>query len=88
MFGLHIKILLLLRKYLVKSATETANTMLGRYKTGKASILDLLDAQSNLASAKYELISSQHNWFITRANLLKSIGDMSVETLSKIMNND
>lgn len=69
---------------LVRSATETEKTMLGRYKNGKSSILDLLDAQSNLASARYELISAQHNWFISRANLLRAIGEMSLEELEKI----
>lgn len=67
---------------LLKSATETEKTMLGKYKNGKSSILDLLNAQSDLASARYEFISAQHNWFITRANLVKAIGEMSIEELS------
>ena len=64
---------------LVESATENANTMLGKYKNGKTSMLNLLDAQANLYSAKYELISSQYNWFISRANLLKALGKMTPE---------
>ncbi|HSQ97946.1 MAG TPA: TolC family protein [Rickettsiales bacterium] len=67
---------------LLKSARETEKTMFGKYKNGKSSILDLLDAQSDLASARYEFISAQHNWFITRANLVKVLGEMSVEELS------
>lgn len=69
---------------LLKSATETEKTMLGRYKNGKSSILDLLNAQSDLATAKYEFISAQHNWFISRANLLKTLGKISVEELSSL----
>ncbi len=69
---------------LLKSATETEKTMLGRYKNGKSSILDLLDAQSNLATARYELISSQHNWFVSRANLIRALGQISVEEMEKL----
>lgn len=69
---------------LLKSATETEKTMLGKYKNGKSSILDLLNAQSDLASARYEFISAQHNWFITRANLVKAIGNMSMEELTSL----
>lgn len=69
---------------LLKSATETEKTMLGRYKNGKSSILDLLNAQSDLATARYELISSQHNWFISRANLVRALGQMSIEELENL----
>ena len=71
---------------LLKSATETEKTMLGRYKNGKSSILDLLNAQSDLASARYEHISAQHNWFTTRANLVRAIGQMSLEEIENITN--
>lgn len=69
---------------LLKSAKETEKTMLGRYKNGKASMLDLLNAQSDLAGARYEYISSQHNWFITRANLIRALGQMSTEELQSL----
>lgn len=69
---------------LLKSATESENTMLGRYKNGKSSILDLLNAQSELATARYESISSQHNWFITRANLVRALGKISVEEIEAL----
>ena len=51
-----------------------------------ASILDLLNAQSDLASARYEHISAQHNWFTTRANLVRAIGQMSLEEIENITN--
>lgn len=69
---------------LLKSATQTEKTMFGKYKNGKSSILDLLNAQSELASARYEFINAQHNWFITRANLVKSLGEMSMEELASL----
>ena len=71
---------------LLKSATEAEKTILGRYKNGKSSILDLLDAQSNLAVARYEVISSQHNWFISRANLIRSLGQISQNELENLIN--
>jgi len=73
-------------KTLLKSATETEKTMLGRYKNGKSSMLDLLNAQSDLATARYELINSQHNWFTSRANLVRALGQMNLEELEKLNN--
>jgi len=61
-------------KKLLKSAKETEKVTLGMYKNGKASMIDLLDAQSKLADAKTEFIESQHNWFVTRADLIRAIG--------------
>ena len=69
---------------LLKNAIETEKTMLGRYKNGKASILDLLNTQTDLATARYEFINSQHNWFINKANLIRAIGSMSVEELKTL----
>jgi outer membrane protein len=69
---------------LLKTAKETEKTMLGKYKTGNSSILDLLNTQSDLASARYEFISAQHNWFITRANLIKALGEMNMDELSSL----
>jgi len=67
---------------LLESATQTEKTMLGRYKNGKSSILDLLNAQSDLATARYEFINAQHNWFIKKANLIRSIGYMDISHLN------
>ncbi|MDR0423172.1 MAG: TolC family protein [Rickettsiales bacterium] len=62
---------------ILKSAVETEKNVFGRYKNGKSSILDLLTAQTNLANAKSSYIESQYNWFIQRASLMKSLGDIS-----------
>jgi len=69
---------------LLQSASETAKNILGKYKNGKSSILDLLSAQSDLASARYDFIESQHNWFINRSDLLRSVGKMNLDELKNL----
>lgn len=59
---------------LVKSAETTAKTTLGMYKNGKASILDVLEAKASAVNARQEFISSRHDVFTTRANLIRAVG--------------
>jgi len=59
---------------LVDSAEESYRVALGRYKAGVGNILDTLNAQSALASARQQKIQSDLNWNIARANLAQAIG--------------
>ncbi|MDR2527098.1 MAG: TolC family protein [Rickettsiales bacterium] len=69
----------------LNSAKEAEKNIFGRYKSGKSSMLDLLNAQSNLSSARYEYINSQYNWFIQRANLIRAIGTMEFEEAQNVI---
>ena len=71
-------------KDMLESAEETAKLSLGMYKNGKASILDVLTSQKDLAAAKYDFINSKYNWLIYRMNLLKVIGKMNLENIINI----
>lgn len=61
---------------LVSSAEESARVALGRYKAGVGNILDTLNAQSALASARQQQIQANLNWNIARAALAQSIGGL------------
>ena len=71
-------------KDLLETATENAKVSLGMYKNGKASILDVLDAQNQLQTAKVNFINSKYNWLIYRMKLLKTIGKMDLENIINI----
>ena len=61
---------------LVSSAEESSRVALGRYKAGVGNIIDTLNAQSALASARQQKIQADLNWNIARAALAQSIGSL------------
>lgn len=71
-------------KELLKTATENAKVMLGMYKNGKISILELLNAQAKLEEVKINFVESKYNWFIYRAKLLNAIGRLSLSNIINI----
>lgn len=66
---------------LVASAQASYDLSFGRYKAGVGTILDLLTAQSALASAKQQHIQSLYNWYITKASLAKAMGSLDFSTI-------
>ena len=61
---------------LVSSAEESSLVAIGRYKAGVGNILDSINAQSALASARQQQIQATLNWNIARATLAQSIGSL------------
>lgn len=61
---------------LVSSANESSRVALGRYKAGVGNIIDTLNAQSALASARQQQIQANLNWNIARATLAQSMGGL------------
>lgn len=61
---------------LVSSAEESSQVALGRYKAGVGNIIDTLNAQSALASARQQHVQASLNWNIARATLAQSIGGL------------
>lgn len=61
---------------LVISATQNADVALGRYKAGVGNIIDVITAQSSLASARSQHIQAAFNWDIARAALAYAIGQL------------
>jgi outer membrane protein TolC len=58
----------------VKSAEQTAQATLARYKAGFGSILDLITAQQDESNARVQRVQSYLDWFIALARLNFSIG--------------
>lgn len=61
---------------LVASAAASAEVALGRYKAGVGSILDVLSAQSALASARQQRIQATLDWNVYRATLAQAMGTL------------
>lgn len=62
---------------LLKSATESQDVALGRYKAGVGTIIDLLAAQASLESARAQRIQAYSNWFTALAQLAHDAGTLS-----------
>jgi outer membrane protein TolC len=58
----------------VKSAEQTAQATLARYKAGFGSILDLITAQQDESNARVQRIQSYLGWFTALARLNFSVG--------------
>src|SRR5690606_8804510 len=54
---------------LLASATESERVALGRYKAGAGNILELLNAEADLANARLQYIQARYNWHICKARL-------------------
>ncbi|HZX30782.1 MAG TPA: TolC family protein [Rhodocyclaceae bacterium] len=66
---------------LVASAEASERMALGRYKAGVGSILDVLNAQSALASARQQRIQATLDWNVYRATLAQSMGALDYSLL-------
>lgn len=66
---------------LVASAEQSERVALGRYKAGVGTVLDLLVAQSALASARLQRIQAQLDWNVYRATLAQSMGALDYALL-------
>ncbi|MBI1886840.1 MAG: TolC family protein [Nitrosomonadales bacterium] len=69
---------------LLNSAEQSERVALGRYKAGVGSILDVLNAQSALASARQQRIQSAFNWNISRATLAQAMGSLDENLLQDL----
>ena len=64
---------------LVASAEASAKVAAGRYEAGVGGILELLNAQSALASARQQNIQALYNWRIARAALAQAMGQLGFD---------
>jgi outer membrane protein len=62
---------------LTKTAELNLEVALGRFKAGVGTILDLLTAQTAAAAALQARISAEHNWEVSRAQLVLALGRLS-----------
>ncbi len=66
---------------LLAAAEQSERVALGRYRAGVGSILDLLSAQSALASARQQRVQSAYDWNVSRATLAQSVGALDAGIL-------
>ena len=68
---------------LVASAEQSERMTLGRYKAGVAnmSILDVLNAQSTLASARQQRVAALYSYKSSRLALVQAIGQLDLTRL-------
>ena len=62
---------------LLKTAQENEQVSIGRYKAGVGSIVDVLTAQSALASARELRINAELGWNVARAQLAYALGRLA-----------
>jgi outer membrane protein len=65
---------------LLKSATESYQVALGRYKAGVGNILDLLSAQSALESARAQRVQATADWYVSLAALARDTGTLTASS--------
>jgi len=73
---------------LLDSAEQSVRVALGRYKAGVGSILDVLNAQSALATARQQRIQSAFDWNVSRATLAQAMGTLDAGLLETLSNAD
>jgi outer membrane protein len=61
---------------LVASAREAYEAALARYRAGVGTLIDLLNAQSATASADFQRIQAQYNWYLAKAALVRALGTL------------
>ncbi|HEX5364766.1 MAG TPA: TolC family protein, partial [Gallionella sp.] len=69
---------------LLNSAEQSWRVALGRYQAGVGSMLDVLTAQSALASARGQRIQSTLNWNVSRATLAQAMGTLDESLLQTL----
>jgi len=68
---------------LLKSATESERVVAGMYKVGRSTMLDWLNAQSDLANAQNQNNSAKYDLFVKRAALAMAVGELTDEVRNK-----
>ena len=69
---------------LLDSALQSERMARGRYKAGAGILLDLLNAQTALASARQQRIQAELNWNISRATLAQAMGTLDADALQAL----
>lgn len=64
---------------LLASASQSEQVALGRYRAGAGSVLDLLTAQSALADARAQQVTSHFGWYAALAQLAHDVGVLGLD---------
>ena len=66
---------------LLQSALESENVARGRYKAGAGNLIDLLNAQSAAAAARFQSVQTRYNWHLAKAALASALGTLDLASL-------
>ena len=69
---------------LLETASKQYDVILGRYKAGVATILELVSAQSTLANARSSQVSSTNQWLNSLVNLSYAAGTLQPPSKQEI----
>ena len=69
---------------LLDNALQTEKVTLGRYQEGVGNIVELLNAESNLANARYQYVQAHFNWRIGKAQLAQALGRLDLDEVSAV----
>ncbi len=72
---------------LLNGAEQSERVAVGRYNAGAGTMLDLLNAQNILASARQQRIQAELNWNISRATLAQAMGSLDAGLLQTMPEN-
>ncbi len=71
-------------KKLFESATENEKVAIGSYGTGVGNIINVMKAQTALLDARKEYISAKYGFYISRAELLRSVGMLKATNIKNV----
>lgn len=69
---------------LLKSAQQSEEVALGRYREGVGTIVELLNTVSNLANARYQFVQAHYNWRIGKAQLVQALGRLDLDDVRAV----
>lgn len=69
---------------LLDAAREAERVALGRYREGVGNIVELTNAENNLANARFSFVQAHYNWRIGKAQLAQSLGRLDVDDVEAV----
>ncbi len=69
---------------LLDSATQAEAVALGRYQEGVGNIVELLNAEANLANARNQHVQAHYNWRIGKAQLAQALGRLDMDDVAAV----
>lgn len=69
---------------LLVAAKEAERVALGRYREGVGNIVELTNAENNLANARFSFVQAHYNWRIGKAQLAQALGRLDVDDVEAV----
>lgn len=69
---------------LLSAAKAAEQAAIGRYREGVGNIVELTNAENNLANARYSFVQAHYNWRIGKAQLAQALGRLDVDDVEAV----